>query len=206
MASQEKTKQRGRPTLTTAALSAKKAEIASIALNLFLDEGFDAVSMRRLGKEVGMTPMALYRYFPSKLDILANLWGHIIGLAFNEVALSARQNETPVQALRRMCTAYVGYWQDNTDHYHLVFMSSGVTSSAVKSFLEQSDIVAKFGVFFSSVAELRSQDPACDQVKQKTDGLICCLHGIMHSTITMQGYPWTNPEVLINDAVEGVTR
>ena len=65
-------------------MAERRDDIAAVALRLFLSEGFASVSMRRLGKEVGLTPMALYRYYPSKLDILARLWGHIIATAFEK--------------------------------------------------------------------------------------------------------------------------
>lgn len=195
-------KPRGRPSLSDQARDAKRAEIKSIALRLFLEEGFESVSMRRLGKEVGMTPMALYRYFPSKLDILSDLWGYIIGLAFKEVINSSSQPQNPKDRLRRICITYVEYWQENPDHYHLVFMSSGVSTSTVKSFVGQNDITAMYEIFFVCVAELRLEPRSSASVKRATDGLLCHLHGIMHSLITMQGYPWTNNKALVEDAVE----
>jgi len=203
MDEREQVKGRGRPSLSDVEKEMKRAEIASIALRLFLEEGFESVSMRRLGKEVGITPMALYRYFQSKLDILTNLWGHIIDLAFETVA--AIKGQTPDQRddLCQVCNAYVGYWRDNPAHYHLVFMSGGVSNSTVRLFVEQQNVIAKFEIFFMYLAELRSEPRESASVKRATDGLITHLHGIMHSLITMQGYSWTDQKTLIEGAVSG---
>ena len=195
---------RGRPTLTEDALTERRDEIASVALRLFLSEGFASVSMRRLGKEVGLTPMALYRYYPSKLDILASLWAYIIGMAFQRVADAAQEADNHIDVLHKASQAYVSYWTENTDHYHLVFMNSGVTNTEVRSFVGEHTTIAHFDIFFEAVAKAHSTDPLNPLVKIATDGLICHLHGIMHSLITMQGYEWTSAETLVADAVERV--
>jgi AcrR family transcriptional regulator len=41
---------------------ATRAEIGRAALQLFLDEGYERVSMRRIADAVGYTPGALYAY------------------------------------------------------------------------------------------------------------------------------------------------
>ncbi|WP_299586819.1 TetR/AcrR family transcriptional regulator [uncultured Tateyamaria sp.] len=202
----EPTPTRGRPTLSQDALAERRDEIASVALRLFLSEGFASVSMRRLGKEVGLTPMALYRYYPSKLDILARLWGYIIGKAFEGVTAAAHGADTPEDALSRAAQAYVSYWCENKDHYHLVFMNPGVTDTDVRSFVGEEETIAQYDVFFQAVAKVRSADRMAPSVKIATDGLICHLHGIMHSLITIQGYPWTEADTLVADAVERVGR
>ena len=190
--------------LSDDAMAERREEIASVALRLFLSEGFASVSMRRLGKEVGLTPMALYRYYPSKLDILARLWGHIIGKAFEEVTAATRDCIDPRDALRQAAQAYAGYWSNNTDHYHLVFMNAGVGNADVQSFVGQDATIAHYDVFFQAVANVRSAERDSPSVKVATDGLLCHLHGIMHSLITMQGYPWTDAKRLVDDAVKRV--
>ena len=200
----KQTAARGRPTLTEDALTERRDEIASVALRLFLSEGFASVSMRRLGKELGLTPMALYRYYPSKLDILASLWACIIGMAFQRVADAVHEADNPIDVLHNASQAYVSYWTENTDHYHLVFMNSGVTNTEVRSFVGEPSTIAHFDIFFETVAAALSADPLAPLVKITTDGLISHLHGIMHSLITMQGYQWTNAETLVTEAVERV--
>ncbi|WP_373635027.1 TetR/AcrR family transcriptional regulator [Yoonia sp. SS1-5] len=195
---------RGRPTLSDNAMTERREEIASVALRLFLDEGFASVSMRRLGKEVGLTPMALYRYYSSKLDILARLWGHIIGKAFEDVSAATQDCANARAILHAAAQAYTSYWCNHTDHYHLVFMNSGVGNADVRSFVGDDATIAHYEVFFQAVASVRSEDRDSPSVKIATDGLLCHLHGIMHSLITMQGYPWTNASQLVDDAVTRV--
>jgi AcrR family transcriptional regulator len=59
-----------------------EAAIREVAVNLIARHGYEAVSMRRLAGEVGVQAAALYRYFPTKEDLLfALMEGHMRALA-----------------------------------------------------------------------------------------------------------------------------
>lgn len=57
--------------------SARSAEtrsrILAVALDLFIEKGYDKVSLREIAEAVGVTKAALYYYFPSKEQILRAL-------------------------------------------------------------------------------------------------------------------------------------
>ncbi len=58
-----------------------QAAIRDAALSLMARFGYEAVSMRQLGTEVGVQAAALYRYFPTKEDLLFDLMiGHMEAL------------------------------------------------------------------------------------------------------------------------------
>lgn len=58
-----------------------EAAIREAAAALIARRGFEAVSMRRLAEAVGVQPGALYRYFPTKQDLLASMMrAHMRGL------------------------------------------------------------------------------------------------------------------------------
>jgi len=50
-----------------------EAAIREAAIGLIARYGYEAMSMRRLAAEVGVQPAALYRYFPTKEDLLFSL-------------------------------------------------------------------------------------------------------------------------------------
>jgi AcrR family transcriptional regulator len=57
-------------------------EIKATARGLLVAEGPDAVSLRAIGREMGMTAPALYRYFGSRDDLVK----HVCGDIFTEIA------------------------------------------------------------------------------------------------------------------------
>jgi AcrR family transcriptional regulator len=88
---------RGRPRKTGAQQAAIRQKITETASLLFRSEGYHAVSMRRIAKEMNVTPMALYSYFPSKLAILSCLWIDIL----DEVREEMRQAAAGLVAIIR---------------------------------------------------------------------------------------------------------
>ena len=50
-----------------------KPKISEIALHLFAEQGYAAVSMRQIASKVGLQVGALYNYFPDKQTILSEL-------------------------------------------------------------------------------------------------------------------------------------
>ncbi len=58
-----------------------EAAIRDAAINLIARHGYEAVTMRQLASEVGVQAAALYRYFPTKEDLLFDLMiAHMEGL------------------------------------------------------------------------------------------------------------------------------
>ncbi|WP_436527483.1 TetR/AcrR family transcriptional regulator [Actinoplanes sp. HUAS TT8] len=55
-----------------------KAAVAERALRLADEEGPDAITIRRLAKELGVTPMALYWHFKNKDELLLGVVDHVL--------------------------------------------------------------------------------------------------------------------------------
>jgi AcrR family transcriptional regulator len=103
-----------------------RERIAEAALQLFLDEGYDRVSMRRIAETVGYTPGALYAYYRDKDEILYAL--HVEGFA------RLRESIRAVDALRlppgprfyRLGEQYLRFAFENPRLYELMFVTSRV--------------------------------------------------------------------------------
>jgi TetR/AcrR family transcriptional regulator, mexJK operon transcriptional repressor len=60
---------------------AKRSQIAAAARRLFLDQGFAGTSMDAVTTEAGVSKQTLYSYFPTKVDLLADvLYGSVTKL------------------------------------------------------------------------------------------------------------------------------
>ncbi len=50
-----------------------RSAILKAAQDIFLEEGFEKFSMRRLARKVGYSPTTLYNYFKDKRDLIYSL-------------------------------------------------------------------------------------------------------------------------------------
>lgn len=62
--------------------AATTGEIKQTARRILVSEGPDAVSLRAIAREMGMTAPALYRYFSSREDLIS----HVVADIFSEIA------------------------------------------------------------------------------------------------------------------------
>lgn len=194
---------RGRPARSGGDIAAMRKKVANAAALLFREEGYASVSMRRLAKEVGCTPMTLYAYFASKADILSHLWEGIYDEVFAELSALAGSIDSPADRLTAVAAHYVRYWVGNPERYRLVFMTEGVSQAEVSSFLESSAAVGHHQLFFGLVRDVLGSQGDAD-LKPRSEALLCGLLGIAHSHVTISGYPWCAPEVLTRQIVSAL--
>lgn len=195
---------RGRPNRTENEINQIKTRVTECAYLIFTNEGFEAVSMRRLAADIGCTVMTIYKYFPRKIDILKALWAKVFNDLFDQLDNVAASQPDPHSRLRAITQAYVRFWLDHRDHYFLVFMSSNVEQSDVSVFVQDDALLARFQIFRRSIAEASTQPLDEVQLELRTQLLLCGMHGIAHNLITISGYTWAEPDALIDAATDAV--
>lgn len=81
-----------------------KATVAECALRLADTEGLDAVTIRRVAKENGVTPMALYWHFKNKDELLIGMIDHV----FSGVRADPEAGDPWQKRLRKVVETVVG--------------------------------------------------------------------------------------------------
>lgn len=104
-----------------------RERIIEAARGLFVTEGYDRTTLRRIAEEIEYTPGAIYAYFKDKDAILYAL--HQQG--FEE--LSRRMTEAmlgaknPLEALDRLGRAYLVFARENPEMYDLMFIAQATS-------------------------------------------------------------------------------
>jgi AcrR family transcriptional regulator len=160
--------------------------------------------MRRIAREVGCSPMTLYKYYNSKVDILHTLWANVFEDMFDRLDALALLGGSPPRQLTLLASGYVAYWLDNTEHYRLVFMTEGITQPDVNIFVATPVTASRYKVLMLAIINASPTELSQDELKQKLDTLICFLNGIAHNLITISGHDWPSTDHLIRAAIAGV--
>jgi AcrR family transcriptional regulator len=98
-----------------------RTHILETAMKLFLEEGFQNVSLRRIADKIEYSPATIYLYFKNKDEILYAL--HNAG--FEE--LYKRQQtvlsiKDPKKRLLKHGEVYIGFALENPEYYNLMFI------------------------------------------------------------------------------------
>jgi AcrR family transcriptional regulator len=103
----------------------EKLEMRSLilrtAMRLFLDEGFEKVTIRRIASEIEYSPATIYLYFRNKNEIIFAL--HMEGFekfyALQRTILSVKDSW---ERLRQHAKAYMTFALENPEYYDLMFI------------------------------------------------------------------------------------
>jgi AcrR family transcriptional regulator len=101
----------------------QRRRIIGAAFAIQRREGREALSMRALAAEVGVSAMALYRYFPSKGDLLRAMWEVALTDAQAEVSAAMARCTTARQRLRASIDSFLRFWEARPAQFGLVYMT-----------------------------------------------------------------------------------
>lgn len=185
-----------------------KAELELAAFSLFMAGGTEAIGMRAVARAAGVSAMTPYGYFPSKADLLASLWPHILGNLFDVLEPLFDKSCGGVEKQRLICLAVLDYWEKNPEHYRIVYMTEGVAETAS---MEQRQKVPQYGASLNknllatqALAKELGGDP--DKAAMANDMRFAMLLGFAHASVVTRHYPWTDREALKALYVEQVVR
>ena len=99
-----------------------RTRILDAARELFALEGYDAVTMRKIAERIEYSPTAIYFHFRDKQTLLRDLVDADFGSLAHEFQKIARIAD-PVDRLRKIGRAYVGFAMSHPNHYRLMFMT-----------------------------------------------------------------------------------
>ncbi len=97
-------------------------KILAAARELFVAEGVEAVSMRKIASAIDYTAAGLYTHFKDKDDLVRSLCRHDFG-AFGQTMGRLGKIDDPIERIRRMGLAYIRFAVEHPSHYRLMFMT-----------------------------------------------------------------------------------
>ena len=188
----------GRPKQTEDERQKKVDKIIHTAQSLFVSEGYESVSMRRIASKAGMGTMTLYKYFPHKNSILHHIWAEFFNELFDLVRSDVEKIKDARGKLKKMCMTYLAYWVAHKDRFRIVFLNEDRASSSDEFFINHANIAAEMLMVVGPIMQdlSKSEDPASMMIF--LESLMCFVHGIALNVITISEYPWNDYEKYID--------
>lgn len=179
----------------------RREEILDAALSLFTRDGLHAVSTRQIAEAAGISQPALYAYFATKDDLIADLCVRAFATLSARMA-AAKADWTPSQAcFDKAMRVYIDFGLENPDAYRVAFM---IEKSHDGTFLARTGGramqagVEAFGAFLGMVADLQAHGLTLDEDPERlTQTLWAALHGLVSLLVARPEFPWVERESLI---------
>ena len=189
--------------------AARRGEILVAAKRLFLEEGYEHATMRRIAAEIGVSAAALYGYFPDKEAILRAIAEATFGELLVRLEESQHGDAPPLDRLKAGLRAYVAFGLARPDEYRLTFLAKMISperrAAACADTIEDAD--RSFAILERGIAELMEAgifapgDPLAT-----AEAVWACLHGTTALLLDQPEHLQTSPDRLVDAVVAIVLR
>jgi AcrR family transcriptional regulator len=102
--------------------SETRDKILDAARELFLSEGYERVSMRKVAEKIEYSPTAIYVHFKDKNEMFHELCRQDF-LRLQEVIASSEMPADPIERLRQIGRNYIEFGLRYPNHYVFMFMT-----------------------------------------------------------------------------------
>jgi len=179
---------------------ALRQDILDAARELFVNEGYENVSMRRIAEKIEYSPTTIYLYFEDKASLLYAICEETFAKLAKRMEAIARNSDEPVEALRQVCRAYVDFGLKYPNHYKLTFINHPQHPRDDKRHLREESMGMK------AYGHLRSGVEACIKAKKFRETDVEAVtqmtwaggHGVTSLLISMPDFPWVKKNELID--------
>lgn len=179
-------------------------QIRDTARDLFAREGYESVSMRRIGAKVGCSPMAIYRHFANKEELLLSICEETFNRMIQLLDETRTRPGTRLEILRQSVRTVLDFHISHPNHYKVTFMTVLPPGPVAER---------KVAIGQRVMDRLRAGVRECAEVKglevdveMAAQIIRVAIHGLASSLITTGScYPWKDPEGMKTEVIHLVT-
>jgi AcrR family transcriptional regulator len=174
-----------------------RERILGAARELFLERGYEAVTMRAIADAIEYTPTAIYHHFPSKQALVTELCHS----DFDSLArhfLKAAAVADPVERVGAVGEAYLEFAVRFPEHYRFMFMTPLPQVEHTEEFLAETrgnperDAYAFFRRVCQDAIDAGRLRPELDDADEVAQILWGALHGLISLHVVKREHAWVH--------------
>jgi AcrR family transcriptional regulator len=184
--------------------------ILDAARDLFVREGYENVSMRKIADKIEYSPASIYTYFNDKDEILDCLCEEtFLKLHQEKMAAVHQMKGDALDLLKKGMETYIRFGLEHPDHYTVTFM---LKAAPYEKSGRQGTRKAKTGQqCFDDMRNIIGRCMDEGKIKQAdleetSQALWAGIHGVTALLITLPGFPFVERERLIGRTIEVLVR
>jgi len=184
-----------------------RQEILDAARELFIKEGYENVSMRKIAEKIEYSPTTIYIYFDDKAELVHYLCEESFVKLVEMFETLGEDLSDPVAALKKCGRAYIEFGLKYPNDYKVTFILNLRPDKDPEEYLREGSMgMRAYGYLRKIVEECVRQGKFRDaDVETATQTLWMVVHGVTSLLITHPNFPWTDKERLIDFTLEKIT-
>jgi AcrR family transcriptional regulator len=183
-----------------------RQEILNAAGELFVNEGYENVSMRRIADRIEYSPTTIYLYFKDKAELLDQVCQETFSRLSRALARNEAHPGDSIDRLKRGLLIYIQFGIENPHHYRATFMVSWPEAHAEKHHRPDAPGMQAFDFLRRAVQDcIRSGKlPTKADAELVSQTLWAGVHGVTSLLITCKYFPFVGKSKLIHSMVDSL--
>lgn len=168
-------------------------EILDAARAMFVDQSYDAVTIRKIAAEIGCAPGTIYLHFADKAEILNTLCEETFLRLSRRLTAIEGDDDDPIECLRRGGRAYMQFALEHPTHYLVTFVMRNKNSGTkLEAGLRCFENLVRMVTRCAEADRLRVTN-----VAEISQVIWTALHGLAALLITHSEFPFVEQSRLI---------
>jgi len=182
----------------------RRAEILQAAERIFLRDGYQGATIRKIADEVGVSSTALYMHFRDKDDILLEICAGAVGVLLAQNTEIASRPIAASTRVRLILESYMRFGLDNPNTYWLTFCSSAEENSAGAHTVAFELGESCFERFKSVLSDIAQEGKLRSDVDIAAQLLWAACHGLIALRIGRPNFGWSPDEQLMETMLDSL--
>ncbi|MEH7225618.1 TetR/AcrR family transcriptional regulator [Bacillus sp. JJ1566] len=137
-----------------------REKIMEVAHELFVQKGYQHVSMRQIAKELKYSHGAIYYHFKNKADLFYAMVVQDFEMLNQVLNQIITQDLPPEEKVKRILLGYIEFGLTHKSHYELMFL---INDEEVKSCIQQEPLES-YGMFANAISNLSNQKASIQDI------------------------------------------
>ncbi len=152
-----------------------RERLVEAASRVFMEEGYENLSMRRVAQEAGCSQMAMYRHFANKAALIQHICVELYTRFTEKMSREMQAADTPWEELRVFIAAVIRFAYTYPEHYSLIFLVRHANPDVLA---EREKLGSEFlGGIRDRVREILPKDIEAAEIDIRLRQMLTCLHG-----------------------------
>lgn len=181
-----------------------RQEILDAARQIFVEQGFEALTMRKVAERIDYSPTTIYLHFTDKAALVRAICDEGFAELVRRLEAVRAEGLHPLAYLEAGLRTYVAFGLDYPSHYFVTFV---VSAGRVEYNYDGSAGQQAFGVLLAAVTACmetgvaRQADPAAT-----AQAVWAAVHGLVVLLITNKAFPFVERQRLIDSLMGTLMR
>jgi AcrR family transcriptional regulator len=178
-----------------------REEILDAARSLFVKDGYESASIRKIADKIEYSPGTIYLYFRDKAEILDRICEETFAKLIRRMESIKSDKSAPIDRLKRGLRTYIQFGLDNPNHYVVTFVQAKLHHEAGSVFGDAGP--RAFACLRQGVQDcIDAGDLVINDADELAQTLWAAIHGLTSLLITCTRFPFVEHNRLIDRMVE----